>query len=190
MATSKVTWTNNSPSEQGGDLKAIPFLGGLKRKRSPKNSGLCLMLRSVACDALGLSTLTFVGRRGVKVRWEVFRRKLLKRGHRCFGDFFWVLFFGRLFCFWNSFNGIDDRMGNTMNWAPRLWGSLEVDMAERGAVGVFRREYWVDLGRFSVVAKTSRSCRFSFVSSNCRVFWCMDFEHRLYFGVWIPWPSK
>ena len=147
------------------------------------------MLRSVACAALGLSTLTFVGRGGVRVRWEVFRRKLLKRCHRCFRDFY-QFFFGRLFCFWNSFNGIDDRMGNTMIWAwIRLWVSLEVDMAERGAVGVFRWEYWVDLGRFSA-AKTSRSCRFSFVSSTCRVFWCMDFEHHLYFGVRIPWPLK
>ena len=83
-------------------MKAILFLAGLEEETfvqffSPKNSGLCLMLRSVACAALGLSTLTFVGRGGVKVRWEVFRRKLLKRCHRCFGDFLSFIFWKAAF---------------------------------------------------------------------------------------------
>lgn len=93
-------------------------------------------------------------------------------------------------------------MNRTLNryhdFASR-WRWTRLAERGRGAVGVFRWEYWVDLGRFSV-AKTSRCCRFSFLSSICRVLerW-MDFEHQSYFfcvrfhdlrsrdSIWIPW---
>ena len=98
---------NSSPSEQGGDLKAILFWGAWRGNLIlvavcfifflQNRPGCVFKVRSAACAALALSSLTFVGRGGVKVRWEVFQRKLWKRGHRCFGESFvekirWIFF--------------------------------------------------------------------------------------------------
>ena len=172
MDTSKVTWTNNSPSEQGGDLKGILFLGGAWRGnvRSvfiSKKLGRVFNVEVCRLSCFGLKYLDICRQEGCKGEMGGVSEKLLKRCHRCFGDFFLIFFWEG--CFFSILSTalmitLETPWIGHHDFASRWrWTWLE-----RGAVGVFWWEWWVDLGRFSVAQK-SRCCRFSFMSSTCGV---------------------
>ena len=98
-----------------------------------------------------------------------------------FRRFFFDFFLGRLF-FFNSFNGIDDHIGNTMNWAPRLCISVEVDMAGERCGGSFLVRVVSRLRSFFRCSKKSLLQIFFYVKH----LWSVGTMHQFYDLKWIP----